>query len=270
MPFAHHNAFFDFSRSVRREFRYARTAEQTDFLRAVEETSSNRIVTLKKGMALYRAQLGHDWRDEEIAPGEYDQMACAYPVERMKPDADKVGDGRVNAKGILCLYLATNEMTAALESRPLIGSYVSMGLFALNRSVRIVDCSSKLVGMFNRLRTTEWSAEDIEKQVWTDINMAFSEPTDRADGAIDYVPTQILAETLKRQGYDGIGYKSSFGEEGFNVALFDIANADLRKCGLSRVRDVSLSLSMADNDYYVTDEGVVRNVITEFRPVEDK
>jgi hypothetical protein len=268
MPFSHHNAFFDFSRSVRREFRYARTNEQADFLRAVEETSSNRIVTLKKGARLFRAQLGHAWREEEIAPGEYEKFPCAFPVDRMKPVADKVGDGRVNAKGILCLYLATNEVTAALESRPLIGSYISMGLFTLNRDARIVDCSSKLVGMFNRLRETEWTAEEIEKQVWTDINMAFSEPTDRADGAIDYVPTQILAETLKRQGYDGIGYKSSFGEEGFNVALFDIADADLRKCGLSRVRDVSISLSMADNDYFVTDKGSVQPVVSDFRPVD--
>lgn len=269
MSFAQHNAFFDFSRSVRREFRYARTAEQAAFLRAVETTSPNRIVTLKKGMTLYRAQLGHDWREDEIAPGEYDQFPCAYPVDRMKPVADKVGDGRVNAKGILCLYLATNKMTAALEVRPLIGSFISMGLFTLNRKVRIVDCSSKLVGMFNRLREGEWTAEEVEKQVWTDINMAFSEPTDRADGTVDYVPTQILAETLKRQGYDGIGYKSSFGEEGFNVALFDIADADLRKCELSRVRDVSLTLSMADNDYSVTDTGLIQPVITDIRPLAD-
>ena len=270
MSFAHHNAFYNFARSVRREFRYARTGEQAAFLGAVEATSHGRIVTLKKDVQLYRAQLGHDWRDEQIAPGEYEQLPCAYPVERMKPVADKVGDGRVNAKGILCLYLATNEMTAALESRPLIGSYISMGVFTLNRDVRIVDCSSKLVGMFNRLRDGEWTAEEVEKQVWTDINMAFSEPTDRADGSIDYVPTQILAETLKRQGYDGIGYKSSFGEKGFNVALFDIADADLRKCSLSRVKDVSLTFSMPDDDYFVTGEGMVRNVITDIRPLEDK
>lgn len=39
----------------------------------------------------------------------------------MIPDAQFVGDGRVNANGIVCLYLATNEETAALEVRPLIG-----------------------------------------------------------------------------------------------------------------------------------------------------
>lgn len=171
----------------------------------------------------------------------------------MKPVADKVGDGRVNAKGILCLYLATKEMTAALEVRPLIGSYISMGAFTLARDVRIVDCSEKLVGNLFRFKEDIWTSEDIEKQVWTDINMAFSEPTERTDGALDYVPTQIIAEHLKRQSYDGIGYKSGFGGEGFNVALFDIEDAMLRSCGLHRVKDVTISLQRADDDYFVHD-----------------
>jgi hypothetical protein len=254
MPFADQNAFQCFNRSVRRDFRYARTADQTDFLTAVEESSPRRVVELREGAILYRAQLGHDWRDVEIAPGECESIPCAYPRARMKPVAEKVGDGRVNAKGILCLYLATNEMTAALEVRPLIGSYISMGVFTLKRDLRIIDCSDKLVGIFNRFDQSDWTPEEIEKQVWTDINMAFSEPTERADGALDYVPTQILAETLKLQGYDGIGYKSSFGEKGFNVALFDIEAAKLRKCGLHRVSDVTLTLEMADNEYFVRED----------------
>lgn len=256
MPFADQNAFQSFNRSVRRDFRYARTPDQTAFLKAVEESSPRRIVELKNGAVLYRAQLGHDWRDLEIAPGEYETIPCAYSRARMKPVAEKVGDGRVNAKGILCLYLATNEVTAALEVRPLIGSYISMGAFTLTRNLRIVDCSDKLVGVFNRFESSDWTSENIEKQVWTDINMAFSEPTERADGALDYIPTQILAETLKLQGYDGIGYKSSFGEKGFNVALFDIDAAKLRKCGLHRVSDVTLKLEMADNDYFIREDSV--------------
>lgn len=267
MPFSDHNAFQRFNRSVRRDFRYARTPEQAAFLAAVEESSPRRIVELKKETVLYRAQLGHEWRDIEIAPDEYDNIPCAYPPDRMKPVADMVGDGRVNARGILCLYLATKEITAALEVRPLIGSYISMGAFTLNRDVRIVDCSDKLVEMFFRFREEDWTAEDIEKQVWTDINMAFSEPTERADGALDYVPTQIIAETLKRQGYDGIGYKSSFGEKGFNVALFDIDGARLRRCGLHRVKDVTITLQMSDNDYFIQDDHVVQPVITDIKPL---
>ena len=268
MPFSDKNAYLTFNRSVRREFRYARTDDQAAFLAAVEESSGRRVVDMKKGATLFRSQLGHDWRRQELAPDYFEDIECAFPPERMKPVVDKVGDGRVNAKGILCLYLATNEVTAALEARPLIGSYLSMGVFTLDRDVRIVDCSDQSKNMFSRFREGEWTDEEIEAQVWIDINMAFSEPTDRSDGSLDYVPTQIIAETLRRQGYDGIGYKSSYGEKGFNVALFDLDAARLRSCGLVRVKDVSITVSPIDNSYFVEPHGIVEQVITDIQPIE--
>jgi hypothetical protein len=266
MPFSDQNAFQRFNRSVRRDFRYARTPEQVAFLEAVAESSPSRIVELEKGAALFRAQLGHGWREEEIAPGEYDSFPAAHPPDRMKPVADKVGDGRVNAKGIPCLYLATKEITAALEVRPLIGSFVSIGVFRLERPLRIVNCSEKLVDVLYRFGRSDWTPDAIEKQVWTDINTAFSEPTERADAALEYIPTQVLAETLKLLGFDGIAYKSSFGEDGFNVALFDVDAAKLVTCGLHRVSDLAITLQMADNPYFIREEHTVRPVITDIKP----
>jgi hypothetical protein len=87
--------------------------------------------------------------------------------------------------------------------------------------------------------------------VWTNINEAFSEPAERGDESVDYVPTQILAETFKSLGFDGIAYWSSYGESGFNVALFDPTSADLITCGLCRVRDVSVKVSEEDTPYFV-------------------
>jgi hypothetical protein len=187
----------------------------------------------------------------------------------MIPDAQFVGDGRVNAKGIVCLYLATKEETAALEVRPLIGSYVSIAQFRIVRNLRIVDCSEKLIGNLTRYFKQDWKPEEIEQQVWTDINDAFSAPVERSDGGLTYVPTQVIAETLRLQGYDGIAYKSGYGEDGYNVALFDVGAAELRSCGLHRVGQMSLTLNMADNPYYVTDAGTFRNEIIDIRPADD-
>lgn len=106
---------------MRRAFRYARTPEQAAFLDAVATTSGNRVRKLNAGGHFFRAQLGHGWTRQEIARGEYEEFPGAYDRRRMIPDAQFVGDGRVNANGIVCLYLATNEETAALEVRPLIG-----------------------------------------------------------------------------------------------------------------------------------------------------
>jgi len=269
MAFRSENAFRDFDRSVRQAYRFARTPEQAEFLDEVMQSSLKRVRRLQEGLHLYRAQLGFGWRKEEIAPGEFEEFPSAYSEDRMFPDPSLVGDGRVNAKGIACLYLSTKKATAALEVRPLIGSHVSIGVFRIRRDLQIVDCSERLIGPFARLTQEAWSDEDVERQVWTDINDAFSAPVERSDAGLTYVPTQVIAETLRLKGFDGIAYKSGYGEDGFNVALFDIMAAELKMCGLHRIAKMSVELSMADNPYYVSKDGTFRNKITAVYPVPD-
>jgi len=48
-----------------------------------------------------------------------------------------------------------------------------------------------------------------------------------------------------------VAYKSSYGESGFNVALFDLASADLVNCILYRVKDVSITKQEADSRYFI-------------------
>ena len=89
------------------------------------------------------------------------------------------------------------------------------------------------------------------KAVWADIDRAFAEPMTRSDNSTDYVPTQIIAELFKREGLDGVGYKSSFGGDGFNLALFDLDAAELINCGLYRVDRVKIEASVAVNPYFI-------------------
>ena len=168
----------------------------------------------------------------------------------MKPIPEKSSDGRVNPKGIVCLYLATQKETAILEVRPLIGSYVSVAQFEVVKDLNIINCSAPEIGNLAFLEKG-LSQGDIEKIVWSAINRAFSEPVERGDDRLDYVPTQIIAEAFKLTGFDGIAYKSSYGEDGFNVALFDMAAADLINCGLYRIDDLSVTISEQDNPYFI-------------------
>ena len=69
-------------------------------------------------------------------------------------------------------------------------------------------------------------AEGKEKSVWTDIDNAFSRPVGRMDESTEYVPTQILAELFRDEGYEAIIYRSLFGETGYNVVIFDPADAE--------------------------------------------
>jgi hypothetical protein len=142
------------------------------------------------------------------------------------------------------LYLATDKKTAVLEIRPFIGSYVSVYRFKVLRDIKLLNCSadqySRTIG---DLINESWSPQKIEKKVWSDINRAFSKPADRGDDSVDYVPTQILAEAFKSEGFGGIEYKSSYGEKGVNIVLFNISWADPMEPRLYRVDDVSVKIS---------------------------
>lgn len=231
-----------------------RTPQQTQFLDALVNTSRARVRHLSSGKVFYRAQLGHGWRSQEVSPGHHEEFPSAHGPKRMVPDPKLVGDGRVNARGIACLYLATNENAAAMEVRPLLGSSISIAQFRTVRDLKLVDCTEKLVGNFFRFGKAEWSDDEIESQVWTDINDAFSRPVGRADTELAYVPTQIVAETLRLAGYDGVAYKSGHDETAFNIALFDLNAARLVSCGLFEVEKLRVELRMADNPYYVSSD----------------
>jgi hypothetical protein len=249
MTFKSVDSYRDFALTVRRGYRYARTPDQQEFLKSLAATSHSRSLTMKAGYVLWRAQLGHDWRKIE-QEGIDDEEPTAFPTVRMKPIAEKAADGRVNPKGIPCLYLATKKDTAALEVRPLIGSYVSIAQFQIVKDLKIVNCSAREIGDLAFL-DKNLSQDDIEKVVWSAINRACSEPVERSDESLDYVPTQIIAETFRLNGFDGIAYKSSYGEDGFNVALFDLAAADLINRCLYRIKNMSVELSEQENPYFV-------------------
>lgn len=79
----------------------------------------------------------------------------------------------------------------------------------------------------------------MEEAVWSDIDKAFSNPVDRSDDAAEYAPTQILAELFRSLGYGGVAYKSAFGEDGYNVAIFDIDDFKVGRCQLFKIKDIS-------------------------------
>ena len=248
LQFESWNSYWNFQRSVSRELRFVRKPDTERFLETVLETSKKRIVEAKEGLIFWRAQLGHDWREE--GDEEKFEVPCAFSTLRMKPLSDRATDGRANAKGIPCLYLASREMTAVSEVRPWIGSYVSLAQFKLLRPIKLIDCSrghGKQLFYFE-----EPSPEKREEAVWTAIDQAFSEPMSQSDNNAAYVPTQIIAELFKRAGYDGIAYRSNFGENGHNIAIFDLGAADLLNCALYSVDKIDLKYSQRDNHYFAS------------------
>lgn len=253
------NSYSAFARRIRRESRFIRTPEDEDFLREVLRTSRTRIRKLPLGFGLWRAQLGHTWRPFYQDDTYIADIPSAYLPDRMKPQEGRATEGRANAKGIPALYLSTEQKTAMSEVRPWLGSLVSCARFRTTRSLKIVDFSVYHDRSFS-IHFSEPDASTKEKSVWSKIDRAFSEPATSGNDTADYVPTQVIAELFKSEGYDGIAYKSAFGDDGFNTALFTLADAELIHCGLFEVKSLDMSFEQNDNPYWLDPDGTAKTM----------
>jgi hypothetical protein len=249
--FKSHWSYGAFAHAVQRRTRYVHDDEVEAFLGTLLVTSEGRTEKVGPTGILWRAQLGHDWRpigeeDDESA----EQVQAPYPPDRMKPRTDRATEGRANPKGIPHLYLSTERETAMAEVRPWIGSLISVAQFALQRELRIVNCTNDDCRRTRLYLHGEPSAEERERCVWGDVNRAFSTPVTLNDEAADYVPTQIIAEMFRANGLDGIAYGSALGP-GHNVVLFDLDAALLLNCFLFAATKLSFVFSEAGNPYFM-------------------
>jgi RES domain-containing protein len=230
--------FWNFAESIRREWRFTRSAEQQEFLSAVLHSSYSRRKQIAAGSAVWRAQVGNDWRSEND-----EDDSCPFPPERMKPLPYQAAEGRANPKGIPYLYTASDRDTAVAEVRPWVGAE-----FRIQRELTIVNCVSPYRRL--RARATEPAAPERERAVWKDIDNAFSRPVTPHEHIADYVPTQVLAEFFKSQGLDGIRYRSSVGQ-GTNIVFFDLNVAEVVACGLFQVNWVKFTSIEVSNPYFI-------------------
>ncbi|MCK4818288.1 RES family NAD+ phosphorylase [bacterium] len=242
-------SYYRFDQTVKRKNRYIHDSEVEDFLQTILETSESRIEEVKKGNILWRSQLGHNWEPYYEGKEHIDDFPCAFSPERMKPVQNSSSEGRANPKGIPYLYLSTDMNTAMAEVRPWIGSYISVAQFKLLKSVRFMNCTSDDKGTMIHLKEPE--SEKREVAVWKDIDKAFSMPVTSDETTADYVPTQILAELFKNNGFDGIAYRSSLGK-GHNIMLFDLDTADLINCALYEAKKVSFNFTQVSNRYFIS------------------
>ena len=259
-------SYFDFANRIQRQNRFIRTSEDEEFFSEVLRTSKSRILELPEGLMLWRAQLGNALETRKEGQHEF-EVPAAFGPERMKPLEGRAKEGRANPKGIPVLYLSNDRETAMSETRPWLGSHVSCAQFKTTRSLKIVDLSVFQDDNY-LLYIGEPSASAKEKAVCTHIDNAFSEPVSINDNMADYVPTQAIAELFKNKGYDGIKYKSRFGnDESYNIVLFDPSDARLTVCILYEVKSLKYSFKQADNPYWIEEDGTKKTIeIVAVRP----
>ena len=242
------NAFWAFSDAVRYRARFLHDRRVRNFLSAVTASAEQRVFELPLGKAMWRAQIGHDWEEKQQSDVKYDEPS-PYPAERMKPLRRSAHEGRVNPRGIPCLYTASNIETAVAEVRPWLGALVSVAHLTPMRALRLVSCGEGHDSKFD-LYLEEPAPEVREEAVWRAIGREFSKPVSPDLGVAEYAPTQVLAEHFKRLGYDGVVYKSKLGT-GINLAFFDVDVLEIHDVRLYPVKAVSVEVGEVQNSYVV-------------------
>jgi hypothetical protein len=247
--FDSNDAYARFAASVMRKHRYVRDPDSERFLAELLSQAQLKVETLVAGTLLWRAQRGYEWRVEHDGDESYRVPAGHSPV-RMKPRSDRATEGRVNPKGIPCLYLSTHKDTAMAEVRPWIGSKLSLAQFKAVRDLRVVNCT--LHEDYKWYWGYETPADHWDDNAWCDIDAAFSRPVTGADDLAEYVPTQVIAEAFKAGGFDGVAYESSLGV-GHNIALFDLDAVEVVACAPYKLSQMDFRFEQEYNPYVVKD-----------------
>ncbi len=261
--FASWRSYDRFARSVRHNRRFVWTDEEAAFLATVRATIHDRDVELAQNRIFYRAQRGVDWHPFTDNEGnEIDDEPWGYGRERMTPRVNQATEGRANPAGIPVLYLGTTARTVISEVRPWVGAWMSVAQFQVARPLKALDLSKghgrssfSEVGFKHLFGEEPLDRERVERAVWIDIDNAFSQPVTLSDDAADYVPTQILAELFRDAGYDAIVYKSQFGEDGFNIVLFNPDDAKAINCAPYQVTALEVSFERKGEPWFASSTG---------------
>jgi RES domain-containing protein len=229
--FSSPEAFDDFAREIGACSRYIRSPESECFLQAVAATCRRRSSSIERGTIFWRAQVGHGWEREGAGSRK---VPGPHSRERMKPLHDRAYEGRINPKGIPCLYFATSRDVAISEVRPWLGSAVTVARFRTVARMELVDCT------WHDGSPRQAPAMEVENKVWAAIDRAFSRPVIETDNKAEYAATQAIAEVFREVGFDGVVYRSAYAGDGRNVALFDLEAAEVIDQALFEICDIRL------------------------------
>jgi len=236
------NEWFKFCEYVKHGNRFILNEEWNKYIAKILLIVKKNIAALKKDDFLYRARIGHDNIFVKVDKGiEWEDVAPLSKEKIGAPPFDKSTAGRINPKGIACLYLSRDPDTAMAEVRPWLNEHISIGIFKLKKDLKLINVSEaeniSTIIVAHREKK-ELSPEDKENIVRSHLNWAFSTPISRSDEVLDYLPTQYLAETFKKIGYDGIEYASSLTEGGKNIAIFNPDDAEPMEGYLVRINKI--------------------------------
>ena len=183
-----------------------------------------------------------------------DRFITGFPAHRMKPIPEKATEGRANPAGIAFLYLASTVETAISEA-----AHGSAQMFQSPKPASCAKCelsisrkaTASLVSLNSQWVKSQALSQSMPETknriVWTEIDSASLDLSPEQKIAVDYVPTQILAEAFRQHGFDGIIYRSNFGEPGYNLTLFDLDSVEIINCAPYQIDHIRVEFKEMGN-----------------------
>lgn len=245
--------WYAFKYDVLENRRFCHSKKSDNFLKTVASVARSQVKLLDVGQKFYRARIGRE--ESKLKKNKTLFPAKPYSGKDIGiPPHAKRTHGRANPIGIGYLYLATDKETAIAETKPYKSADVSIACFETRKKLRLVDFSSETYkGFFlpadmsyNLAELFKANPDQIEKIIWGQLNFDFAKPLSPEDSQFEYIPTQVIAEKIKENGFDGIIYSSALTfTGGKNITLFSDKFVKERKedCELVTVKNIKLDIS---------------------------
>lgn len=193
----HYNRFFDMNDDGRRE----------SLLERLRPLLFEFCETIPSGASFYRARKGNN-DNQQIIPKSFFGP----------PPTQFAKNNRMNPSGIPYLYVSSDEETTVKECRC---ERALIAKFVLLHELQVIDFSKPSLqfpdSIFSDVydHDSQW-INDFLKSFVAEISKPVNEEADRS---FDYLPTQYIAEYIRKLGFDGICFKSSVGN-GINSVFF--------------------------------------------------
>lgn len=265
----------EFYKMVVKDRRYNLPPEGVLFIDRVVELLGEHARILEKESIWHRAQLGGvDLEDVFAVEGQKIPGIRAYYEERMIPDPSKCGDGRCNVKGQAVFYFTREVETAIKEKRPWRGAELSIARFRTKKPFKMATINPGCWLRSHYFREAMSSYEKLPRpeqdlKILEYIHRWFSTPLFGEESAGEYVPTQIISERLRVEGYDGILYESAADKGKAAGLLFCPPYVDpheyfssvlsFENCWMTQVESLEIKLNDYSDDPTVFDAQTARN-----------
>jgi hypothetical protein len=185
--------------------------------------AAHAVSEIKTSKKLFRGRMG-------TVMGE-SPKAYSHPLpakDMGAPPAKFARASRANPEGISFLYCAFEAETAIVETGRFPGAVVSLRELRVREPLRLANLRGDR-SIIEPLGTSNLAEKVETTTLLGSLGRALAEPIHPDDSALEYVPTQYLAEIIRASGYDGICFQSGLYPNGTNVVIFDPTNVRITR-----------------------------------------